>query len=504
MDNYINSVCFLRLGNDSKDVLQGFYSFIKQIETNNEYGINATYLLEPDALEEPTYIDVIRNNTKNGDEIGLWFEVVKPLVETAGLIWRGRDNRIWDHFVDPGFLMAYTEEEKVLLIDTAMKMFYEKFVYYPKTVGSWLIDSFSMEYMTEKYEIDAYIICREQWGMDGYTLWGAPYYGGYYPCKNNMMSPAQTKEHQINTPVFKMFVNDPIYCYYEYAEEKYNKVKYHLFTQEPVWMCGQNPDWVKWQFDNVYNTKNVGFNYLQLGQENGFGWLNAIDKAYVMQHEFVKENKEKYGLKNVTVGEMGRLFKQKYETTPNKAMGTLTDWAENGNKSVWFNNSSYRINAFSDNEQVWIRDLRLFDENYRDNYLDEPCTTFNATYDTLSLMDGIRFSDEKTRAGMYFGNGSIKDYGPKDGYYAVNIIADGKEKVIKLYENEICIKGDNDFGVDFIVGDNIDTKIKMNEKSIDYICGKYKYKLNVEKGSINDSRLCSDDGILTLSFKRVD
>ena len=48
---------------------------------------------------------------------------------------------------------------------------------------------------SEKYSSDAFIICREQWGMDGYTLWGNSYSGAYYPSKNNMQTPTQNLEN---------------------------------------------------------------------------------------------------------------------------------------------------------------------------------------------------------------------------------------------------------------------------------------------------------------------
>ena len=64
-----------------------------------------------------------------------------------------------------------------------------------------------------------------------------------------METPAQNIENQINTPVFRMYVNDPIYCYYEYAKMKYNDIDYGLFTQEPAWMCGKNPQWIKWHYE---------------------------------------------------------------------------------------------------------------------------------------------------------------------------------------------------------------------------------------------------------------
>ena len=152
--NVLTSVCFLRhfgRNNVQKDFDARFNNFVKQAAMNEKYGIRPTYMPEYDALILPNYQEkLLAERVKNGAEIGFWFEVVKPLVLDAGMAWRGRPEWDWDYHVDPGFLMAYTEEEKMRLIDTAMAKFKSIFGNYPPSVGSWLLDSFSMDYMSEK------------------------------------------------------------------------------------------------------------------------------------------------------------------------------------------------------------------------------------------------------------------------------------------------------------------------------------------------------------------
>jgi len=499
---FINSVCFARRGYSSPLRTNNYlYSFMEQIKLNNKYGVPGTYLLQYDTLIDPIYRDILAKNCKVGDEIGFWFEVVKDLGEDAGVKRDGREGLTWDHYVKPGFLMSYNKADKFKIIDTAMAKFYEFYGKYPSTVGSWLIDSESMEYMSEKYKTDAFIICREQWGMDGYTLFGAPYYGAYYPSKNNMMSPAINKENQINTPVFKMYVNDPIYCYYEYAKEKYNGINWGLFTQEPGWIYGQTKSWNEWQFDNLFDGEKTGFQYLQLGQENGFDWLDRVEPAIIMQHELLKERKERYGFEYATVGEMGRIFKKQYSETPEKAVGALTDWNNNNNKSVWYNNKNYRINVFSDKERVWIRDYRLFDDNYRDVYLDNPCQTASATYDTLPLMDGIRFNGGDKRAGIYMGNGEILSHGKNGEFYEIKVVANGKELLIKLLDKKVLIESDSDFTIDFTTYENNTATITPNVNEIVYNFNGYTYSLIIEKGAFQNGKINSENSQIVIFGK---
>ena len=104
-------------------------------------------------------------------ELGLWFEMCRPLTEAVGIEWRGRPGFDWDWYVDPGFLPAYTPKQRERLIDEVFRKFREVFGYYPRVAGSWILDARSMAYMSDKYGMDAFCICREQYAVDGlYTL----------------------------------------------------------------------------------------------------------------------------------------------------------------------------------------------------------------------------------------------------------------------------------------------------------------------------------------------
>ena len=76
-----------------------------------------------------------------------------------------------------------------------------------------MLDSWSINYMKENYDIKAFAICREQYGVDAYSLWGGYYNQGYYPSKYNVLCPGQNEENIIKAPVFRMLGPDPIYCY---------------------------------------------------------------------------------------------------------------------------------------------------------------------------------------------------------------------------------------------------------------------------------------------------
>ena len=516
-DRYINTVCFVRSYEYYGDYYkEGAEVLKKHTELYNKYGLPATYLLEYDAMVRDEYRKILKENIGISSEIGLWLEIVGELAYDAEVRWRSERQRNWDHYACPGFIISYSPDEKKKLIDTAMKQFKKYFGEYPKTVGSWLIDSLSMSYMSEKYEVDAFIICREQWGMDGYTLWGGPYYGPYYPSIGNMLCPAQTQENKINTPVFRMYVNDPIYCYYEFAKEKINGIDYGLFTQEPTWLRGQDPNWVEWCMNSVFNKNAAGFLYYQLGQENTFGWSRELAEALEMQCRFTVDNQEKYGYEFCTVGDMGRKFKAEYNGTPDSLRFALTDWAGRGNQSVWFNSGRYRCNVFSDGKRAWIRDLHLFSDYYRDRYLDTHCRTRGAVYDNPPIMDGVRFSHGEVKnpdiyarqrisaadcAEMYIGEGRIEACRYDGGAAEITIGACGGIRMRLMEDSiELSRRSGESLKLDLKIGEGASDICEVNKKAVIYKHNGFGYSLKMLSGYIENMSLLSENGILKFGF----
>ncbi|PGH39650.1 MAG: hypothetical protein CRN43_07795, partial [Candidatus Nephrothrix sp. EaCA] len=209
----VNIVNFIRLLEPrdaaiTQDVL--YQTVVKQIESMKKHKLGGTFLLQYDALMEPRYQKLLKGLSKEY-EVGAWWEIPQPLVEKADMKWRGRYP--WDWHAHVGFSTGYTPKEREKLIDVYMADFKEIFGYYPKSVGSWFIDAHSLLYMYEKYRIIASSNCKDQYGTDGYTLWGGYWNQAYYPSKINSYMPAQHEENQIPVPVFRMLGSDPIRQY---------------------------------------------------------------------------------------------------------------------------------------------------------------------------------------------------------------------------------------------------------------------------------------------------
>lgn len=431
MVKYINLVHFVR-GVEPRVEMDLFTPAQKVVELNNSYGWCGTYLLQYDAFIRDDFATLFTTQCKESDEIGIWLEIVRPMVEAAGMKWRGREGYDWDWYVDPGFIMAYTPLERQTLIDVTMEKFRSVFGCYPKSVGSWLLDSFSVQYMTEKYGVSGFFICREQVSIDAYTLWGGNFNNGWYPSKNNLMCPAQTIEQQINAPVFRFYGNDPIYAYDrarfdttpfdEPGKEKF------LFTIEPFYGNACNMDWVRWYLETYLNSESMQFAITQLGQENSFGWEpgfgRSLTEQYAVLADFIKD---KDNVKIATLSESSSAFKAAHAMTPVTANTALTDWANSGIRSIWYNSKNYRANLFLKDGQLMLRDVHMFSERYCDRYLNTPCHHWEATYDTLPVMDSYNWS-KSFRAGLVF----------EGDFTELSVSSDGKTMTVSAVKKCRC------------------------------------------------------------------
>ena len=164
------------------------------------------------------------------------------------------------------------------MIDEFFRKFKEVFGQYPRVFGSWLFDSHTVRYMTRKYDMDALCNCKEQYGTDGYTLWGGYYGQAYYPSATNVFMPAQRAEEQLPASLFRMLGSDQV-RQYDFGMDPDNGANtcQGVITLEPVYCAGNGggggvPEWVDWYLRENFNGECLSFGYAQAGQENSFGW----------------------------------------------------------------------------------------------------------------------------------------------------------------------------------------------------------------------------------------
>ncbi|MCC8425368.1 hypothetical protein [Mucilaginibacter sp. UR6-11] len=393
----VNIVNFIRLlePRDEKiteDVL--YQTVVKQVEIMKRYHLGGTFLLQYDALMDKRYQTLLASLPKGTFEIGAWWEIPQPLVENAGMKWRGRYP--WDWRANIGFSTGYTPAEREKIIDVYFADFRKIFGYYPKSVASWFIDAHSLNYMYEKYHIVASANCKDQYGTDGYTLWGGYWNQAYYPSKINSYMPAQHADKQIPVPIFRMLGSDPVRQY----DTGISSSRQGVITLEPVYRFGGGDStWVNWFFKTLTDDKSLGFNYTQAGQENSFTW-DAMKKGFEIQMPLIARLRDQHKIRVETMAASGLWFKKTYKVTPATSFTVTKDIEGSDLKTVWYNSRFYRINLLWEHNSLRIRDVHLFDEKFPSVYETEPVTSNECTFFTLPIVDGYIWSKHKELAGM--------------------------------------------------------------------------------------------------------
>ncbi len=380
MKRIMNIVNFVR-GIEPRWEMDLYTPVAEQIKYNKKYNIPNTFLLQYDAMRRQDFRDLFLREQDENMELGVWLENCRELIETVGLTWRGRPGYDWDWYVNVGFLEGYTPEQRESIIDEVFRLFQEIFGEYPQVVGSWLMDAHSMDYMCRKYGIKAFCICREQYAVDAYTLWGGYSSGGYYPSKNNMLCPAQTEENKIPAPVFRMLMADPIY---NYDGKKIDGCD--VWTLEPAWTSGQDPKVADWYFETYYQTPCLTHAQATTGQENSFGW-HIFGEGYCMQIDKLVELQKQGIVSLQKLGDTGTWYQKNFPISAATAQVAEQDWRGTGQKTVWYNCKNYRTNLHFSEGKLWLRDLTKFDDRYQERYLNAPCDGWIATYDNLPIVD---------------------------------------------------------------------------------------------------------------------
>lgn len=393
----VNIVNFIRLleprdPSITEDVL--YQTVANQVDIMKKYHLRGTFLLQYDALVDSRYQRLLKSLPKDSYEIGAWWELPQPLIEKAGLKWRGRYP--WDWRADVGFSTGYTPAEREKIIDVYMGDFKKTFGYYPRTVASWFIDAHSLKYMYDKYHIVASANCKDQYGTDGYTLWGGYWNQAYYPSKINSYMPAQHVENQIPVPIFRMLGSDPVRQY----DTGVSSSRQGVITLEPVYPdAGGSDTWVKWFFKTFTEDPSLNFNYTQAGQENSFTWT-AMKKGFEIQMPLIARLRDEGKIRLETMEESGRWFSKNYKVTPPTSFTVTKDVEVSDKKTIWFNSRFYRVNLLWEEGGLRIRDLHLFNEDLGDIYTTQTAKSNECSFFTLPVVDGYIWSKPGNLAGM--------------------------------------------------------------------------------------------------------
>jgi hypothetical protein len=406
----INIVNFLR-GNEPRSPIDLLLPAQEQMKLIVARRLPATWLLQFDALVDGPFVKFLQDHMPADHEVGFWFEMNQKHVEAAGVEWRGRPGLEWDSHPAVAFTIGYTPAERVKLADAAMKSFKAIWGDHPKSIASWNLDSITLAHLTDHYGIAAAAVCRDQIATDGFTIWGAPI-AGYYPSKTNCWSPAAERANQIDTPIFRMLGQDPVYYYDTEFKLPDGKVIHQPDTMEPVWTSGRSPKFVDEFLKMIAAEPTLRFAYAQLGQENNFGWPEMA-AAYPMQMDAIAKLRDTNAITVETMGNTGRRFKAAFTTTPTQAQVMLSDPFGNtdpAERSIWYQSRFYRANLHVKGDLAYLRDITVYSDRFAQPFLGEATREHEVHQRMPAVLDGYHWrkdgSDSKTpTAGGFFSLG---------------------------------------------------------------------------------------------------
>ena len=479
----LNIVNFVRSADPRPPRAEMIRAVREEVALNLKYGFKNTILLQYDALVDPEMMAEALKSDKAKTEFGLWFEMSRPLNEAAGLPWKPKGAHKdwnWDWHINPGFLMAYDHAGRKAIIDAAFKHFKADFGYYPKSVGSWLLDAWSMDYMEKTYGVDGFCICREQDNTDAYGLRGGYSNGAYYPSKKNMLSAAVDMANAVKSPVFKMLTPDPIYNYGQprtlYPRFKYGSVP----SLEPVTYLGSKPETVDWIFRTYTEPKGLmNLSYMQAGQENSFCWSN-ISRGWPMQCAKIAKEAAAGRFVVEKMCETARAFKAAHKANCPQTQIALDDWSGYGRKSVWYNSRFYRANLIMDGTRLVFRDIHKMCDDFEEPFLDKVCTGWQALYFTPPVVDQWMFRGKGVSGVMSF-NGefaSIETAADGDALVVTAKRADGTAATVRLEEGRIVVSGAGSLDAEYTDGD-FRKGISIVNGGVDFVFQGFRYRVPV-------------------------
>lgn len=355
-----------------------------QLEESSRSGFPVTWQLRFDAVTDATISAFFEKITKTNslESLGAFMEITPSLADRAGVTYPNGLNIFSSNRV---FLSGYSQSDRIKLIDTYMDNFFNRFGYYPKTVGAWDIDSFSLEYLQSKYSILAAMNCDDQYSTDRYRLWGGYLGSPYFPDKNNSLIPASSKNNRVNLAMVRWAQRD-LFNFYGPGGESSFSVQVNDFIGR-----GQNLKYFT-NLLSLYSQHSFNeFTYINIGLENDFPieWYRQEIKDV---YKTIIENEDKYEFRYLSLAEFGDWFKGRYpESSPAYFYRTKDPTDVQNGEVYWYQSPYYRIGLKSSDGKTKIVDFRIYNRNVYEDYHVTPNHQINLYLDIPAAIDSVKF-----------------------------------------------------------------------------------------------------------------
>jgi hypothetical protein len=377
-NRFVTIVNPVRISSYTKDPAGSLESEYSVISKNR---LPATWLLTYDALGNNEILQAI-NEMSSNQEFGIFLEVTGNFAEKTGIKYN--NTGFWHH-ASSVFLSGYTQNQRNILIDAVFEKFKSIFGYYPKSVGSWWTDSYSLSYMKEKYGITANLVCSDQFATDGYQIWGQPWQVPYYPSKFHGGIFASSLEVKLDLVNMQWASRDPLNGYYS-----------SLYSTQDYLVAGKNLDTAYFEkLVRMYtNTDRNEFGQITVGLESDTD-PEGYSKEFAKQMDLVSGLRNTEKLKITTMKDFSDWYRKKYPDLSPTSLLEADDLLGTGMKAVWSQSPQYRLFYTVDPEtlEITVRDLRFYNADLEEPYYYSPNRSFSLSINIPSVIDEISFKE---------------------------------------------------------------------------------------------------------------
>lgn len=428
-----------------------------QLKILNQFNIQPSWLLRYDALN---ILEITATLKENRGERGLFLEITPTWAGEARVNYKTSES--W-HLAGSAFLTGYEREERVKLIDKAFEKFKEIFGGYPTSVGSWWIDSYSLEYMEKKYGITSALIVSDQYTTDNYQIWGQFWSTPYYPSRRNALEPARNVEDKLQVVLVQWAPRDPLNAYGNGVQES----TYSVQANDYLTYHNLTTDYFSKLVDIYTNQKFNKFGHLVVGLENSYDWEKYKDE-YKRQIEVLVKKRNDGQLSIVPMKDFADWYRRNFQFSPPHLI-EASDPLGTGQKIVWFMNLNYRAGWFYNGDGSVFRDIHQYRGGEELCYL-KRCDEMSFATSATRVLDEVSFGHK-----WIIDEGVIKDFKVTkrgESYVLSYINQAGNQRIIELL--------DRDIGVDGKTSSIDATILNATEHSLD----KEKLQIQIEKGPI--------------------
>ena len=355
-NSFITIVNPVRISHTTKNPKESLLAEYNEVK---KFSFPATWLFTYDALKNKEIVELTKS-MDNKQEFGIFLEVSPDFAQASSVSYNLADS--W-HRATSIFLSGYTQEDRIKLINKVMEDFKSLFGYYPKSVGSWWTDAFSLKYLEEKYGVIANLSVSDQFSLDEYRVWGTYWSIPYYPSKINASLPAKDLEEKIDILMLRWAARDPVNGY-----ESPTEASSGMYSLQDFASIGLPFSYFE-KLLSFYALRkdNNQFGHVTIGFEGDMP-SNFYSGHYAQMLETVSNLNH---IKILTMRDFANWYKNEFKGISPPQIIIADDFLDTGKKGIWFQNPNYRIGLLYDSKKkrLTVNDFRIYHKDFEEPFL---------------------------------------------------------------------------------------------------------------------------------------